>query len=78
MSVPPMSDNASWVGSVRKLVSDSRRGVGIDIREGGNRVSVRPGMGVGMDWTRRCRASSDGTFPVYIFNQKIQFERRNK
>ena len=72
MSVPPMSDSASWVGSVRKLVSDSRRGVGIDIREGGNRVSVRPGMGVGMDWTRRCRASSDGTFPVYIFNQKIQ------
>ena len=39
-------------------------GVGMDTREGGKSALVRPGIGVGMDWSRLRRETSDGSFPT--------------
>ncbi len=62
----PALDRALYVGSVRMLVSDCRIGAGMGTNEGDRMVSARPGMGVGMDWRRLSKASSDGTFPVDV------------
>ena len=60
----PEVDNALYVGSVMKLVNDSRTGLGIEIRDGVSNVSrFKPG-GFGSDWISCCNASSDGTLPI--------------
>ena len=45
----------------------------MDTSEGVKRALARPGMGVGIDWSRLSRETSDGTFPVkkpIVFRKK--------
>ena len=58
----PDVDNALYVGSVMKLVNDSRTGLGIEIRDGVSTVSrFKPG-GFGSVWISCCNASSESSW----------------
>ena len=47
----------------------------MDTSEGVKRALARPGMGVGIDWSKLSRETSDGTFPVKETNYVLVVSR---